>query len=91
MCGIAGMIGLTAGPDIQKKILATMARRGPDGNGVFQDETCTLLHSRLAIIDPAGGAQPMNAAGHTIIYNGELYNTEELRSELQKQIGRAHV
>ena len=84
MCGIAGMIGLTAGPDIQKKILATMARRGPDGSGVFQDETCTLLHSRLAIIDPAGGAQPMNAAGHTIIYNGELYNTEELRSELQK-------
>ena len=84
MCGIAGMIGLSAGPDIQKKILATMARRGPDGNGVFQDENCTLLHSRLAIIDPAGGAQPMNAAGHTIIYNGELYNTEELRSELQK-------
>ena len=87
MCGIAGMIGLTAGPDIQKKILATMARRGPDGNGVFQDETCTLLHSRLAIIDPAGGTQPMNAAGHTIIYNGELYNTEELRRELTK-LGR---
>ena len=87
MCGIAGMIGLTAGPDIQKKILATMARRGPDGNGVFQDESCTLLHSRLAIIDPAGGAQPMTAAGHTIIYNGELYNTEELRRELQN-LGR---
>ena len=87
MCGIAGMIGLSAGPDIQKKILATMARRGPDGNGVFQDESCTLLHSRLAIIDPAGGAQPMTAAGHTIIYNGELYNTEELRRELQN-LGR---
>ena len=87
MCGIAGMIGLSAGPDIQKKILATMARRGPDGSGVFQDENCTLLHSRLAIIDPAGGVQPMTAAGHTIIYNGELYNTEELRSELQK-LGR---
>ena len=84
MCGIAGIIGLTAGADIQKKILATMARRGPDGNGVFQDENCTLLHSRLAIIDPAGGSQPMTAAGHTIIYNGELYNTEELRAELQK-------
>ena len=84
MCGIAGIIGLTAGDDIQKKILATMARRGPDGNGVFQDGTCTLLHSRLAIIDPAGGSQPMTAAGHTIIYNGELYNTEELRTELQK-------
>ncbi|MBR5021082.1 MAG: asparagine synthase (glutamine-hydrolyzing) [Oscillospiraceae bacterium] len=84
MCGIAGMIGLTAGPDIQKKILATMVRRGPDGNGVFQEGNCTLLHSRLAIIDPAGGAQPMTAAGHTIIYNGELYNTEELRRELTK-------
>ena len=84
MCGITGIIGLTAGADIQKKILATMARRGPDGNGVFQDGTCTLLHSRLAIIDPAGGSQPMTAAGHTIIYNGELYNTEELRAELQK-------
>ena len=84
MCGIAGMIGLTAGPDIQKKILATMARRGPDGNGVFQEGNCTLLHSRLAIIDPAGGAQPMTASGHTIIYNGELYNTEELRRELTK-------
>ena len=84
MCGIAGIIGLTAGADIQKKILATMARRGPDGNGVFQDGNCTLLHSRLAIIDPAGGSQPMTAAGHTIIYNGELYNTEELRAELQK-------
>ena len=84
MCGIAGIIGLTAGADIQKKILATMARRGPDGNGVFQDETCTLLHSRLAIIDPAGGSQPMTAAGHTIIYNGELYNTGELRLELEK-------
>ena len=84
MCGIAGIIGLTAGADIQKKILATMARRGPDGNGVFQDGNCTLLHSRLAIIDPAGGSQPMTAAGHTIIYNGELYNTEELRAELQR-------
>ena len=83
MCGIAGIIGLTAGADIQKKILATMARRGPDGNGVFQDGNCTLLHSRLAIIDPAGGSQPMTAAGHTIIYNGELYNTEELRAELR--------
>ena len=84
MCGIAGMIGLTAGPEIQKKILATMVRRGPDGNGVFQEGPCTLLHSRLAIIDPLGGAQPMTAVGHTIVYNGELYNTSEIRSELEK-------
>ena len=84
MCGIAGMIGLTAGPEIQKKILATMVRRGPDGNGVFQEGPCTLLHSRLAIIDPLGGAQPMTAGGHTIVYNGELYNTSEIRSELER-------
>ena len=84
MCGIAGLVGLTADQNTQKKILSTMARRGPDGNGVFQDGSCTLLHSRLAIIDPAGGAQPMTAAGNTIVYNGELYNTEELRRELQK-------
>ena len=84
MCGIAGLVGLTADLDTQKKILSTMERRGPDGNGVFQDGSCTLLHSRLAIIDPAGGAQPMTARGNTIVYNGELYNTEELRRELEK-------
>ena len=83
MCGIAGMVGLTADRDIQQKILATMARRGPDGSGVFQAGPCTLLHSRLAIIDPKGGAQPMTALGHTIVYNGELYNTDELRRELE--------
>ena len=84
MCGIAGMIGLTADLNTQKKILATMARRGPDGNGVFQEGPCTLLHSRLAIIDLAGGAQPMTAAGNTIVYNGELYNTDEIRRALEK-------
>ena len=83
MCGIAGMVGLTADQDIQQKILSTMARRGPDGSGVFQEGPCTLLHSRLAIIDPKGGAQPMTALGHTIVYNGELYNTGEIRRELE--------
>ena len=84
MCGIAGMVGLTADQNTQKKILATMVRRGPDGSGVFQDRSCTLLHSRLAIIDPDGGAQPMTAQGNTVVYNGELYNTDELRRELEK-------
>ncbi|MBQ8238232.1 MAG: asparagine synthase (glutamine-hydrolyzing) [Oscillospiraceae bacterium] len=84
MCGIAGMVGLTADRDTQQKILATMARRGPDGNGVYQDDHCTLLHTRLAIIDPAGGAQPMTAGNMTIVYNGELYNTARIRRELEK-------
>ena len=84
MCGIAGMVGLTASREIQEKILATMVRRGPDGSGIWQGRACTLLHSRLAIIDPAGGAQPMTADGCTMVYNGELYNTAELRRELEK-------
>ncbi len=68
-------------------MLQTMQRRGPDGQGIYHREDCGLLHSRLAIIDPDGGAQPMKLdwAGerYVIVYNGELYNTQELRSELQ--------
>ena len=84
MCAIAGMVAL---PIIgTEKMLETMKRRGPDGQGCVQDGQCCLLHSRLAIIDPAGGAQPMTfARGNekfTIVYNGELYNTGEIRSRL---------
>lgn len=86
MCAIAGILSLPTGSDFTEKMLDTMARRGPDGEGVYAGEFCTLLHSRLAIIDPAGGAQPMvlNRAGerYILVYNGELYNTGELRREL---------
>ena len=86
MCGIAGMIGLEADESVLRKMQATMVRRGPDGRGVFRDGACTLLHARLAIIDPKGGRQPMalGMAGedYVLVYNGELYNTEELRREL---------
>ena len=71
-----------------QKMMKTMSRRGPDGAGTFLSEDCTLLHSRLAIIDPEGGKQPMRLSYHgenyTLIYNGELYNTRELRTELEK-------
>ena len=83
MCGIAGMIGVPSGESLQKKLLETMKRRGPDGQGVFVSGDCTLLHSRLAVIDPVGGAQPMTHSNLTIVYNGELYNTGELRQELE--------
>lgn len=87
MCAIAGTVGLSPGPQTLENMLSTMERRGPDGNGVFTGEGCTLLHARLAIIDPAGGAQPMAMewAGerYTLVYNGELYNAGELRSQLQ--------
>ena len=88
MCGIAGMIGPVADNSVHKRILKTMERRGPDGNGIYVKENCTLLHSRLSVIDPDGGAQPMamNWQGerYVLIYNGELYNTSELRRELEQ-------
>ena len=88
MCGIAGIVGLAAGEQIQKSMLKTLARRGPDGNGVYMREDCCLLHSRLAVIDPEGGDQPMilDWAGerYVLVYNGELYNTRQIRRELEK-------
>ena len=85
MCAIAGILGL---PVLNtEKMLETMARRGPDARGIFREGDCTLLHARLAVIDPAGGGQPMTwdrgDEAFTVVYNGELYNTEEVRRALQ--------
>lgn len=89
MCAISGIIGTKADAAAVAAMLSTMHRRGPDGSGVFQDGDVTLLHGRLAIIDPPGGKQPMTFswAGetYTIIYNGELYNTEELCRDLKSK------
>lgn len=86
MCAIAGLIFLPYDEAILDRMRKTMLRRGPDDNGILQAAGCVLLHSRLAIIDIAGGAQPMElcCAGecYTIVYNGELYNTQELREKL---------
>ena len=88
MCAIAGILNLNTSDEIQKKMLSTMRRRGPDESGVAVFDNAALLHARLTIIDPESGSQPMTFtwAGetYTIVYNGELYNTEELRAELQK-------
>ena len=84
MCAIAGILGLPEGN--VPKMLKTMTHRGPDANGVFRDRGCSLLHARLTVIDPAGGRQPMTwdrgDERFTIVYNGELYNTEDLRRRL---------
>ena len=88
MCAIAGILGLCAPESTIGAMEATMGRRGPDDFGLLRDEDVTLLHGRLAVIDPDGGRQPMTFefAGetYTIVYNGELYNTEEIRTELRK-------
>ena len=88
MCAIAGMINLMSNDEICGRMLATMTRRGPDATGGFEEGPCTLLHARLAIIDLARGKQPMQLfwAGehYTIVYNGELYNTLEIRQKLER-------
>lgn len=87
MCAIAGMIGINSDDGIRRKMLKTMTRRGPDEEGIYISESCALLQRRLTIIDPEGGKQPMELTHkgerYTMIYNGELYNTAEIRSQLQ--------
>lgn len=91
MCGITGWIDwqqdLNNQTFIIKKMAQTLAKRGPDASDIYSDQHAALGHTRLIVVDPSGGIQPMTRksnAGHayTIVYNGELYNTEELRREL---------
>ena len=88
MCAIAGIIGLPCADRIQEKMLKTMTRRGPDAAACYECAEATLLHARLAVIDIAGGRQPMeltyNGQTFVIVYNGELYNTQELRTQLKE-------
>ena len=86
MCAIAGILGLPFDASILDQFLSTMHHRGPDGTGTYMQRECCLLHSRLAIVDPEGGAQPMalrqGNEEYVITYNGELYNTQEIKDEL---------
>ena len=87
MCAISGIIELKRNPDVLEKMILTMLRRGPDDAGIYECGPCCLLHTRLAVIDPEGGHQPMllewEGERYSIVYNGELYNTRELRRELE--------
>jgi asparagine synthase (glutamine-hydrolysing) len=91
MCGIAGFVGRG---DRDNLIAMTRAleHRGPEGEGIYEDESAHVFlgHRRLAIIDLAGGYQPMPNEDHTIfvIFNGEIYNHATLRKEL---ILRGHI
>lgn len=92
MCGIAGWIGppsATRNEHTLRAMLAAMAHRGPDGEGMHVADTANgeqvfLGHRRLAIIDPVGAPQPMcdAAAGLALTFNGEIYNFRALRAEL---------
>jgi asparagine synthase (glutamine-hydrolysing) len=67
--------------DIIQAMSDKLTHRGPDDRGIWQDEYVSLAHNRLAVMDPAGGHQPMTSVyqgrHYSIIYNGELYNTDE--------------
>ena len=86
MCAIAGIFEIKHEKQAVQRMLRTMQRRGPDAQGVYEKGNTALLHTRLAIIDPQRGKQPMTLdwAGerYTIVYNGELYNAPELRRML---------
>ncbi|MGD9685449.1 MAG: asparagine synthase (glutamine-hydrolyzing) [Desulfobacter sp.] len=89
MCGIAGIFNLNeepASPVILKKMTDVIAYRGPDGEGHFVNGAIGLGHRRLAIIDlsPAGHQPMLSPDGrYALTYNGEIYNFEELRIELE--------
>jgi len=90
MCGIAGVFAQTIAPgraQVVEAMAATLHHRGPDGRGFASGESFVLGHTRLSIIDIAGGAQPMATpdGGHLLIFNGEIYNYRELRTELEQQ------
>src|SRR5262245_55067609 len=90
MCGICGVLALEGplNPDVRagvRRMNAALAHRGPDGDGFHDDGPATLAQRRLAIIDRAGGAQPMSNEDGTcwIVFNGEIYNHRALRPVLE--------
>lgn len=95
MCGIAGAISfaedMRGDMKVYEKMQKALLRRGPDQRGIVLTKEAALIHTRLAVIDISGGRQPMtftaDGKSFTIVYNGELYNTAELRRELEKDFG----
>lgn len=91
MCGIGGFVDFERdarrGGPILHGMKRTLTPRGPDAEGTYFDEDAALVHRRLIVIDPEGGKQPMHSPNRNtiIIYNGELYNTPELRTELMSR------
>ena len=92
MCGIAGQIwepGQRADRlvEVYQEMQNVLSRRGPDQNGMYIDKNAALIHARLCVVDPENGLQPMglrfDGEDYTLVYNGELYNTDELRSDLK--------
>ncbi|MFT3762889.1 MAG: asparagine synthase B [Pseudoxanthomonas sp.] len=92
MCSIFGIFGLQPGDDLQAlrrqslELSQRQRHRGPDWSGVYLDEGAILVHERLAIVDPAGGSQPLLSEDGelALAVNGEIYNHRELKAELKQ-------
>lgn len=83
MCGIAGIVGSRASADTARSMAQRLQHRGPDGEGVWAQPGIALAHRRLAILDLSEGAhQPMGFGSQVLTYNGEIYNHERLRADL---------
>lgn len=82
MCGICGFTG-EAPAKLLPRMVRSLGRRGPDGAGQWSQAGIHFGHTRLAIIDIEGGAQPMTRGGVTVTFNGEIYNYEELRRDIE--------
>ncbi|HXD51541.1 MAG TPA: hypothetical protein VN689_06600, partial [Burkholderiales bacterium] len=93
MCGIAGIFG-AGDADILRRMTSRIAHRGPDDEAylIEADRGAYLGFRRLAFLDLAGGKQPMTTADGalSIVFNGEIYNFQELRAELE-QLGAKFV
>ncbi|MFX3672935.1 MAG: asparagine synthase (glutamine-hydrolyzing) [Paenisporosarcina sp.] len=93
MCGITGWIHFERDLRTQylviEKMTKTLAKRGPDDENVWLEPHVAFGHRRLSVVDPIGGKQPMtktqDTKKYTLSYNGELYNTEDLRKELLRK------
>lgn len=93
MCGIAGIVNfektLRKEKHIISKMTETLTKRGPDDTNIWGENHVLFGHKRLVVVDRDGGKQPMTRfrgeEAYTICYNGELYNTEDIRHELYKR------
>ncbi len=84
MCGISGYIG-AGSPAVLEQMSAALIHRGPDESGLHVGDNFALAHRRLSVIDLASGQQPMQSPrGYILTYNGEIYNFQELRRELEQ-------
>ena len=82
MCGILGLLSDDLNVERANVALQTLSHRGPDEENFFKEKNVYLGHKRLVVVDKENGKQPFYFKDLVMVYNGELYNTDELRQEL---------